>query len=545
MHDYDLILIGQSEIVNYDEYSKLPLDRLPLYTNLVYPRMVYYKNGFRSHIDIINKLQSGIFWNEANFSERRNLLSIWSLPGFSSIHLANYLLQFGIKTWITNNFDREWDVFREIYENCDSKPIVGISTTFHLNFVEVRRITRRLKEIYPNICIVLGGAFVNDNMERKRPNALAKALKKYDIDFAVHSFNSETDLKELILWRNYDKKNLESINNLMYRTQENGKEVCRQTKSLWNNPVLEDTPFLWDQLNLPFLNTTIQLRTSASCPFKCAFCSYPKTARAFKTMSVETVEKHIQCIKRLPNIDKIIFLDDTFNVPVDRFRQLCKMFAKYDFEWFSFLRVQYVDQETARVMKESGCRGVYLGVESANDGVLKNMNKKATRKAFVKGIGHLKQNDITTMAAFVLGFPGETKKSIRDNVEFIENTGVDFYTLKKFYYMETAPVHFKREEFGLTGMGDKWSHNTMNSDIVDEHEIAMFKEIRNSVFVDADTSLWYIAYLYDQGFSMDEIASIQRGINELMVSQLEGGFNDENPVYTRIRNILKERSRNN
>jgi len=149
------------------------------------------------------------------------------------------------------------------------------------------------------------------------------------------------------------------------------------------------------------------------------------------------------------------------------------------------------------------------------------------------------------MAAFVLGFPGETDESIRDNIEFIENTGVDFYTLKKFYYMETAPVHLKREEFGLTGMGDKWSHNTMNSDTVDEYEIAMFKEIRGSVFIDADTSLWYIAYLYDQGFSIDQIASIQRGINELMVEQLEGHFNDGNPVYTRIAKILKGRSRNN
>jgi len=375
MHNYDLILIGQSEIVNYAEYSKLPLDRLPLYANLVYPRMVYYKNGFHSHIDIINKLQSGIFWNEANFSERRNLLSIWNLPGFGSIHLANYLLQFGIETWIINNFDREWDIFCEIYNHCDSKPLVGISTTFHLNYVEIRRIARRLKETYPNISIVLGGAFVNDNIERKRSNALAKAMKKYDIEFAVNSFNSEVDLKELILSKKKHKKALESINNLMYLTQTNGKRVYRQTKSVWNNPVLEDAPFLWDQLNLPFLNTTIQMRTSSSCPFKCAFCSYPKSARAFKTMPVETVEKHIQCIKRLPNIDKIIFIDDTFNVPVSRFKKLCKLFAKYDFEWFSFLRVQYVDQEIARLMKESGCRGVYLGVESANDGVLKNMNR--------------------------------------------------------------------------------------------------------------------------------------------------------------------------
>ena len=66
------------------------------------------------------------------------------------------------------------------------------------------------------------------------------------------------------------------------------------------------------------------------------------------------------------------------------------MFAKYDFEWFSFLRVQYVDEEVARLMKESGCVGVYLGVESSNDTVLKNMNKKATRANFSEGIKNLR-----------------------------------------------------------------------------------------------------------------------------------------------------------
>ena len=58
MDNLDLIVISQSEVVDYAKLSKLPLDRLPIYKDLVYPRMVYYQGGFRSHLDIINKLDN-------------------------------------------------------------------------------------------------------------------------------------------------------------------------------------------------------------------------------------------------------------------------------------------------------------------------------------------------------------------------------------------------------------------------------------------------------------------------------------------------------
>ncbi|MGY8927968.1 MAG: radical SAM protein, partial [Flavobacteriales bacterium] len=112
-------------------------------------------------------------------------------------------------------------------------------------------------------------------------------------------------------------------------------------------------------------------------------------------------------------------------------------------------------------MKESGCVGVYLGIESANDTILKNMDKRVTRDNFLKGIKHLNKYGIVSMGAFVLGFPGETEETLNDNLSFIEESGVEFYTLKEFYYMENTPVHEKRDEFGLSGVGSKWKHGTM------------------------------------------------------------------------------------
>ncbi len=532
MDNCDFIIISQSEVVNYEKYAKLPLDRLDIYKKLIYPRMVYYKEGFRSHLDMMNIFRSDVFWVDADPEHRRDLMSIWNLPGFVGPHLANYLTTYDIHACVINNFDAEWDRFCEVYDHCDPKPLVGISTTFYLNYAEIRRLTKKLKKAYPDMSIVLGGAFINGQMLNDDSTALCKAMKRCGVDFSVFSFNSEKDLKDLIVTQKAGQ-DLASVNNLIYSVVNEGSASFKVTQKVWNDPVLDEAPANWDQLELPYLNHTVQMRTSSGCPFSCAFCSYPETAGGFFTMPVEHMEKHIQSVLKQPNINKIIFLDDTFNVPAKRFKDLCQMFAKYDFEWFSFLRVQFVTDEIAQLMKASGCRGVYLGLESANNDILKNMNKRATREEFAKGIGFLKKYDITVMAAFIVGFPGETEETLQDNKNFIETLGIDFYTLKEFYYMENTPIHGQRDNFGLTGMGSEWAHDTMDSTTASEHKMRLFKEI-DSIFIDPDTSLWYIAYLYDQGFSIQEIASMQKNINALMVEQMNGSFNDDHLLFHQL-----------
>jgi len=538
----DLIFISQSEIVNYDGYVKLPLDRVEIYKNLIYPRMVYFKEGFRSHYDIINYLRSGQFWTEATPQSRQKLFSIWNLPGFVGPHIANYLKDFDLNTYIINNFDAEWNILFDVYEKSDPKPVVAISTTFHLNYAEITRLTKLLRAKYPDMSIVLGGAFINGVMYKDDPEPLSKAMKKLGVDYAVHSFNSEVDLKDLLLARK-KKESLESVNNLVYRSGTNGQTTFRVTKKVWHNPLINNIPNYWEHLDMPFLNNTIQIRTASGCPFACAFCSYPETAGGHFAMPIETAEEQLQSILRRPNINKIIFLDDTFNVPLRRFKDLCQMFCKYNFEWFSFLRVQYVDEDVVKLMRDSGCRGVYLGVESANDQVLKNMNKKATRADFERGIALLNKYEIAMMVAFVVGFPGETEATIKENQDFVERNGIQFYTLKEFYYMENTSIYRDREKFGLTGMGSSWQHNTMSSMQASEYKMKMFREIK-SVFIDPDTSLWYLAYLYDQGFTMKEIADFQQDINKIMLSQMDGVFNDNDPLFVQLAQKLQKFGRN-
>src|SRR3989338_10344897 len=161
MTDIDFIIISQSDIVNYEEYSKLPLDRIEIYKALIYPRMIYFKGGFRSHLEVINYFNKGRFYSEADYPERRKLFNIWNLPSMNGLYLANYLSQYSIKTKIINNFDSEWDLLSEVYLKNKRKPLVGISSTFHLSYPGLQRIAKKLQTLDSAMEIAVGGAFVN------------------------------------------------------------------------------------------------------------------------------------------------------------------------------------------------------------------------------------------------------------------------------------------------------------------------------------------------------------------------------------------------
>ncbi|NGM19904.1 radical SAM protein [Roseomonas stagni] len=519
----DLILVTQSNVVDYEGFGNLPLDRSDLYKHLVYPRMVLHEGRFRSHLDYINRRVHGRYFDQGTMAQRREMLNIWNLPSMAGVHLINYLAQFGYRVRVINNLDSEWDWFEEAYRNCRRPPLVGISSTFYLSWKEVGGVAKRLRALDPEMDIVLGGAFANAETINGDPAAFAQRMRRYGIRYVLHAFNSETDLRDLLAARR-GKAAIDAVRNLARIDGKLAGGSFELGPKVWNEPLLslKDCPPTWDQHHLPFLNRTIQIRTASGCPFACAFCSYPTTAGPWQTVEADHVRAHLDSLMRIGTIDRIIFIDDTFNVPPHRFRELIKIFAEYRFEWFSFLRVQYVDDEVVRMMKDSGCKGVYLGIESASDKVLRNMNKRATSRQFAEGVQLLNKHDIDYLAAFVLGFPGEDDGTIQENIDFIRDNGVRFYSLKEFYYMPHTLVHEKRAEYGLTGMGNKWSHATMSHEQASRIKLEMFQAIE-STHIDPDTSLWYMAYLYDQGYDFGQIRQWQAEINALMKRQLAAG----------------------
>lgn len=507
------IIIAQSNIVDHDQYNLLDINHLELFKTSVYPRMVRYKGKFMSHLDYINKKETGLTYREMSPKKRRKVLNVWNLPSMAGIHLLNYLKVEGIKATLINNIDSELDILEEICKDQEEKLFI-VSTTFYLQWKEVKRIKQIIRQ-YTEDKIVIGGAFVNAQYNDHGIAKIIQNIKNQGIDAALFAFNSEQDLLNLIKYYQDNSKLLP--NNCCIKLN----DEYISTKEEWNKPLVNEIEPIWHELDIPSFEKTLQIRTASGCPFSCAFCSYPTTAKVWETSDAKRVRQHLESLCMIKGLEDIVFIDDTFNVPVDRFKKLIKIFKDYNFGWYSFLRVQFLDEEIVKDMKESGCKGVYLGIESASDKILKNMNKQARVKDFKKGVNLLNKYDIDYVAAFVLGFPGETEETIMDNINFIEENKVKYYALKEFYYMENTKVHKERESYALTGMGAKWKHATMNYNEATEYKLKMFMTIKNSQHVDPDTSLWHLVHMHDMGYTKDDIINYQREINGLILEDLE------------------------
>jgi len=70
------------------------------------------------------------------------------------------------------------------------------------------------------------------------------------------------------------------------------------------------------------MGETIQLRTARSCAFKCAFCNYPTRAGKLSLASLDTVGRELSSIRSIDKVQNVVFIDDTFNVPLPRFKDL-------------------------------------------------------------------------------------------------------------------------------------------------------------------------------------------------------------------------------
>ena len=535
MDKIDFIIISQSETVRYKEYSNMPIERIELYRNLVQLRMVYYDGGFRSHIDMFNKALYNKYLGDASYDEKRNMFNIWNMPALNGFLALNPLIQAGFKCQIINNVDTEIDILLQYSQKMDP-PIIGISTTFILQWGELGRITKIIRENIPNAIIVIGGAFVNDQFLTRGENIFAKPMLKYGIAYALFSFNSEKDLLSLMEVIRANQGSLLNVNNLAYLDKDG---AFRTTKIVWNEPALCSTPPFSQTIDTNIDTKTIQVRTSSGCPFRCAFCSYPITAGGYHKNSVEDVGRQLDEIKQIKGIEAIVFIDDTLNVPKRRFREIVSLLKDYNFRWYSFYRVQYADEVLAKDLKDSGCDGLYLGLESANDKILGNMNKKATVDGYKRGIEILKKYDILLFGMFVIGFPGETEETVNDNIDFINHSGLDFYSVKEFFYLHTAPVHEKRQHFKLDGEGYRWKHATMTSTRATELKLKMFEHINNSIHIDPDLGLWYLIYLRDRGLDWTKIGSCQKIINTMLHQDNVGQYDDKESLFLEFRNALK------
>jgi p-methyltransferase len=212
-------------------------------------------------------------------------------------------------------------------------------------------------------------------------------------------------------------------------------------------------------------------------------------------------------MRALGEVQNVVFIDDTFNVPLPRFKEICRLMIRknYNFNWFSYFRCSNSDEEAIDLMAQSGCKGVFLGIESGSPHILKLMTKAATIEKYADGMKLLRQRDILTFGSFIVGFPGETDETLKETSDFIKENKPDYWRAQMWYCEPGTPIDRRRDEFGISGEGFVWQHNTMDSLEAMDHIDKMFLTIKESTWLPQwSFDFWIIPYLNGRGISFQQ-----------------------------------------
>ena len=110
-------------------------------------------------------------------------------------------------------------------------------------------------------------------------------------------------------------------------------------------------------------------------------------------------------------------------------------------------------------MAESGCKGVFLGIESGSPAILKNMNKAATIEKYAKGIELLREQRHPDLRLVHRRLPRRDRRDGQETIDFIRETKPDYYRAQMWYCEPGTPIQNQREKYGINGEGFVWSHS--------------------------------------------------------------------------------------
>ncbi len=362
--------------------------------------------------------------------------SIFRFPPLGLGYLASYLRQHNIQVSLVDcTFLSQREAIEQVMS--ETPRIIGIYSMFSM-----KQAAKYMAKHLKNSCEVLvaGGPLPTISPE--------EFLEDFDI---VVIGEGEQTLLELVQ-ATENRRPLSTVKGIAYKTNEEGKVAYTVPRGLIED--LNTLPFpardLFD--NQAYKNhykerfgyTTTSIITSRGCPFNCDFCSRAVFGNKHRSRSAANVAEEMEDVQTL-GYDRIWFADDCFTLNRKRLHSVCDevIHRGLKIQWECLSRVDTIDFETAQRMRQAGCIRVFFGIESGNDVVLALMRKQATTDVARKAVLTTKSAGIQVGAFFIIGYPGETDKTVLDTLKFASSLPLDYLSFTMPYPIPGTPLYEK------------------------------------------------------------------------------------------------------
>lgn len=165
---------------------------------------------------------------------------------------------------------------------------------------------------------------------------------------------------------------------------------------------------------------TMHIMASRGCPFQCIFCNKSVWGNTVRFRKPELILEEIKWLHEKYGVREIFFQDDTFNLNREWAEQVLNLIIEHGLNKNIIYKTPFraneklVDKKLLELAKKAGFWLIFYGVESGNQEMLDNMKKGITVKEIKRAFELTHTAGLKTIAAFIIGLPGETKETIGD-----------------------------------------------------------------------------------------------------------------------------------
>ena len=328
-----------------------------------------------------------------------------------------------------------------------SYDVIGITATTP-TFKSANQVAGMIKK-HTKAITVLGGIHATIAPE--------ECMQSENIDFLVKGEGEETVL-ELLKALKSNKKDYQNIKGISYK--ENGSIIHNEKRALIKD--LDALPLparhLFNHRKYAYpdslLSPVMPIISSRGCPHGCTYCCTKLIfSRRVRLRSAINIVDEIEFLLKNYKVKEVHFWDDNFTSKKQRvlevYEELRSRKIKLKFAFPNGLRVDQVDEDILTWMKKMGVYSVAFGVESGNQIVLDNVKKGTKLDQIRKAYKLAKRLGLETWGFFMLGLPGEDRKTIYDTIQFAKEIDPD---VAKFHILKPYPGTEVFEQLKDSGM---------------------------------------------------------------------------------------------
>lgn len=303
--------------------------------------------------------------------------------------------------------------------------VIGITIVTLMMGISIK-IAHAVKATNSKILIVVGGP---------HPTALPEqTLKEAPFDVVIRGEGEMTCTKLLERYLNGN-----SFHGLHGITFKDGEKILSERASGFVEE-LDELPFAYRKPQTIHLYknqvyfddpraTSYNLIATRGCPYRCTFCGQSVIFdQKVRRRSAKNVFAEIEMAYKKFNIRYFFFEDSTFVFSRRLVEDICSLImnSSMKIKWGCMGRLDLVDEDFYSLMREAGCVFLHFGVESGNNKVLRSIRKNFTVEKVRKAVDIVREIGIPFNTSFILGFPEDTRETIRETIDFAKELNSDY-----------------------------------------------------------------------------------------------------------------------